>query len=43
MRFTLKEMVDLILNTMDSDSVNSITDTVESLDIAITHHQVLLL
>lgn len=36
MRFTLKEMVDLILNAMDSDSVNSITDTVESLDIAYT-------
>lgn len=36
MRYTLKEMVDLILNSMDSDSVNSISDTVESLDVANT-------
>lgn len=36
MRYTLKEMVDLILNAMDSDSVNSISDTVESLDVANT-------
>lgn len=36
MRYTLKEMVDLILNAMDSDEVNSITDTVEAMDIANT-------
>lgn len=36
MRYTLKEMVSLILNSMDSDSVNSISDTVESLDVANT-------
>lgn len=36
MRYTLKEMVDLILNAMDSDEVNSITDTVEATDIANT-------
>lgn len=36
MRYTLKEMVDLILNAMDSDEVNSISDTTESLDVANT-------
>lgn len=35
MIYTLKEMVDIILSAMDSDEVNSITDTVESNQVAL--------
>lgn len=35
MRYTLKEMVDVILSAMDSDEVNSISDTVESNQVAL--------
>lgn len=35
MRYTLKELVDIILSAMDSDEVNSITDTVESNQVAL--------
>lgn len=34
MKYTLLEMVQQILNSMDSDEVNSISDTTESMDIA---------
>ena len=35
MRYTLKEMVDVILSSMDSDEVNSIGDTTESNQVAL--------
>ena len=35
MRYTLKEMVDIILSAMDSDEVNSYSDTVESNQVAL--------
>src|SRR5574341_1111413 len=35
MRYTLLEMVQLILSAMDSDEVNSISDTVESNQVAL--------
>lgn len=36
MKYTLLEMVQLILIAMDSDEVNSISDTIESMDVAQT-------